>query len=34
MMMEKEEKGVFRSYFRFSVYAKRCKGKHKQEERN
>lgn len=30
--MEIEEKGLFRSYFRFSVYAKRCKGK--QEDRN
>lgn len=27
MMMEIEEKGLFRSYLRFSVYAKRCKGK-------
>lgn len=33
-MMELEEKGLFKSYFGFSVYAKGCEGKHKQEERN
>lgn len=32
--MELEEKGLFRSYFRFSVHTKGCKGKHKHKERN
>lgn len=31
-MMELEEKRSVRSYFRFRVYAKGCKRKHKHEE--
>ena len=32
VMMELEEKGLLKSYFKYSVYAKGCKGKHKHEE--